>query len=114
MTQEPKHFELPCRILGVDECPEGIPVIEICSGEFGETFEQIAYIQPEMIHDDFVITERTKANAAFIVHAINNHHKLIAALEIMVGWALTETGGYRCRTWLEKAEKALAEARGVK
>lgn len=61
------------------------------------------------------ITEDSKANAQFIVHACNSHADLLGALEALVGWAgfvvedAQDLSGYEL---ILKARQALALAKG--
>ena len=65
------HTQGEWYVLGEDELPEGVPVIEIGKGEMpGPDFKQIVYVQPTFTDDeDFVLTDEDRANARLIAAA---------------------------------------------
>lgn len=87
MTDKPKFTPGPWYVAGDDECPEGVPVLEILRGKLpSPECKQIAYVQPfEGDDDDFVITDETHANARLIASAPDLYEALILCLEWMGG-----------------------------
>ena len=78
-----KHTPGPWYILGEDEIHDGYPTIEIAYGNCpSHEFESIAYLSPDSKnnHEEFYLSEKTKANAQLIAAA----PELLEALEAMM------------------------------
>ena len=67
---------------------------------------------PQIIADLMGCGENRKANAAFIVRAVNSHDMLVNALQKLLDCAETEKGMDFYSAHKELARKALAAAKG--
>lgn len=103
IINEPKFTPGPWYIMGDDEHPEGVPVIEISRGHCpSPEYEQIAYVQPFMDDDDdYFLTDEVRANAALIAAAPELYEAL---KQIVSDWDGEPEDMYSARAAIAKAE----------
>ena len=98
-TQDVQHSPLPWEAVGFHV--------------MHERRRLIAEVWAPVEGDDPPWDERRKANAEFIVRAVNSHDDLVAALEdLILATRLAEIGAGDIPMAREAAERALRKARG--
>jgi hypothetical protein len=114
------HAPTPWRVLGEDSA-DGIPYIEIATGEMGTlSYSSICHVQPgyDDDTDEFVITAETRERAELIVRCVNAMPAMLELLEdvgnLLTDWHYGSYGSFCPRQARELSAKIDTVIKGIK